>query len=325
MVMLTLGDFTFQRGEIPERIAFGTQQQLQVHRLVGGGRVIDAMGAAPLRPEWSGWLSGPAALDRARQLKRMAEAGAPLPLAWGEFAYSVLIAQFSAEDRAGPFLPYRIALEVLEDTGAPAPAAPPPGFAAVLAGDLAGAVAAASAVPVLAAAMTTVSGAMTAALAGYGAQPPAPALRPLQVPIAAATSIAAVTTAGAAQSLSALPVLAGADVAAAGSAALDGFATGLAAAVGAARSGGQAALAGQLLARMSANLAVAIGGGGSGGGTLTTADTDLYHIAAAAYGDARGWTRIAAANGLSDPTLTGITTLTVPPADGSAFTGVLDG
>jgi hypothetical protein len=54
---LTLGDFTFARYEIPERIPFGGDQQLNVHKLVGGVRVIDALGADPMPIEWSGFFA----------------------------------------------------------------------------------------------------------------------------------------------------------------------------------------------------------------------------------------------------------------------------
>ena len=49
-------------------------------------------------------------------------------------------------------------------------------------------------------------------------------------------------------------------------------------------------------------------------GTLVTAGGDLFHIAASSYGYAQAWTTIAAANGLADPLIQGIQTLTVPDA-----------
>ena len=52
--VLTLGDFEFARYEIPEQITFGGDQRLVVHELVGGTRVIDAMGRADAPLEWSG-------------------------------------------------------------------------------------------------------------------------------------------------------------------------------------------------------------------------------------------------------------------------------
>lgn len=48
--------------------------------------------------------------------------------------------------------------------------------------------------------------------------------------------------------------------------------------------------------------------------TVTVAGGNLYDIAAAQYGDGTQWTKIAAANNLTDPALTGINTLTIPAA-----------
>ena len=46
--------------------------------------------------------------------------------------------------------------------------------------------------------------------------------------------------------------------------------------------------------------------------TITIAGGNLFAIAAQYLGDATQWNRIAALNGLTDPVLTGITTLTLP-------------
>lgn len=48
---------------------------------------------------------------------------------------------------------------------------------------------------------------------------------------------------------------------------------------------------------------------------ITVAGANLFRLAAEHLGDARQWTRIAAANGLSDPFVEGVATLTIPPPD----------
>ncbi len=50
---------------------------------------------------------------------------------------------------------------------------------------------------------------------------------------------------------------------------------------------------------------------------LTVAGGNLFSIAAAEYGDPSAWTTLAQANGLSDPFVVGIDTLTVPPTPGT--------
>ena len=45
------------------------------------------------------------------------------------------------------------------------------------------------------------------------------------------------------------------------------------------------------------------------------ADVSCFHVAAAWYGDMTQWWRVMQASGLSDPALTGIGTLTIPPSN----------
>ncbi len=59
----------------------------------------------------------------------------------------------------------------------------------------------------------------------------------------------------------------------------------------------------------------------SGNTTLTVAGGNLFRIAAQELGDATQWNRIAAANGLWDPFLDGVLTLTIPPVDPNAGNG----
>ena len=56
--------------------------------------------------------------------------------------------------------------------------------------------------------------------------------------------------------------------------------------------------------------------------TLIIAGGDLFRIAADRLGDATQWIRIAQLNGLTDPLLTGVTTLQVPDTDPSAGGGI---
>lgn len=55
---------------------------------------------------------------------------------------------------------------------------------------------------------------------------------------------------------------------------------------------------------------------------VTVVGGDLFRLALATLGDATQWSRIAAANGLSDPMLSGLQVLSVPPRDGTAGGGL---
>lgn len=59
--------------------------------------------------------------------------------------------------------------------------------------------------------------------------------------------------------------------------------------------------------------------------TINVAGGNLFQIASVYLGDATQWNRIAALNGLTDPALTGVVTLLLPPFDPSAGNGgILD-
>lgn len=47
--------------------------------------------------------------------------------------------------------------------------------------------------------------------------------------------------------------------------------------------------------------------------SITVAGGNLFSIAAAQFGDATQWIRIAQLNGISDPMLSGVVTLNLPP------------
>ena len=56
--------------------------------------------------------------------------------------------------------------------------------------------------------------------------------------------------------------------------------------------------------------------------SLTTAGGTLFHVAASELSDATQWNRIAEANKLSDPILTGIVTLRIPDRDPQGGGGI---
>jgi hypothetical protein len=121
---VVLGNFVFSGFETPDQITFGGAQQMDVKRLIGGARVIDLMGPDDRALEWAGTFIDGSPQARAQQLDQMRAAGLPLPLTWGTFFYTVLIARFDADVRYGR-VPYRISCVVLRNEAtAPQPAQP---------------------------------------------------------------------------------------------------------------------------------------------------------------------------------------------------------
>lgn len=101
--------------EIPSGINFGGRQRLTVHGLPGGLRILDALGRDDAQIAFAGVFTGPDATLRARSLDELRVAGAPMPLTWDVFFYTVVIAEFRADYRNRWWIPYRISCTVVQD------------------------------------------------------------------------------------------------------------------------------------------------------------------------------------------------------------------
>jgi hypothetical protein len=114
-VALLLGSIVFQNFEVPANINIGGAQRLAIHRLLGGTRVIDALGRDDSDISFSGTFSGSDATLRARSLDEMRSLGLPMPLTWDVFLYSVIIKNFEADYRSGWWVPYHLTCAVVCD------------------------------------------------------------------------------------------------------------------------------------------------------------------------------------------------------------------
>ncbi len=115
MALLTLGDLELDGFEIPSSVRFGGAQRAAVHRLLGGGRVIDTMGRDDYALVWSGILSGAAASERARALDALRAQGPVIALAWDCFCYDVIITQLEFDFCSPWWITYKIECTVLAD------------------------------------------------------------------------------------------------------------------------------------------------------------------------------------------------------------------
>ena len=112
---VTLGPIVFRDFELPESITFGGQQRLQVHRLSGGGTIIDQLGSEDRDITWSGIMIGPEAADRARRLDVMRQVGTPNMLSFGSFACDVILRDFEADYRRASWIGrYRIKCAIVQ-------------------------------------------------------------------------------------------------------------------------------------------------------------------------------------------------------------------
>jgi hypothetical protein len=137
-VVLTLGPIFFSGFEVPDSLPWGGSHTLVVKKLVGGDRVIDAMGRDDEDLAWSGRFRGDAAETRAAELDYLRVQGQQLVLAWSSRRYLVVIRSFKADFRQFNEIPYSISCTVLQDLASPIPP-PPPDVDASIFGDINGA------------------------------------------------------------------------------------------------------------------------------------------------------------------------------------------
>lgn len=132
---LIIGNLVLAGHEVPSRISIGGAQAVTIHKLPGGGRIIDAMGADAGAIVWHGLFVGPDAAQRARLLDVMRVQGLPQILSFGDYTLTVVIVQYEYDyqDR-GAIISYRIKGEIVPDPGQNATQTPDLSFA--ITGDL---------------------------------------------------------------------------------------------------------------------------------------------------------------------------------------------
>jgi hypothetical protein len=303
--VVQLGDFSFVATEVPEVIPFGGEQLLDVKQLQGGVRIVDAMGPSDRPLEWSGRFRGQSALQRARYLDTLRKAGQPLSLTWSELSYTVVIRAFDANFERVYEIPYHIVCEVVEDLSAPVDEVAEPGLDDALGDDMGAATGLGGLIG---------DGGLIGEISALGS-----ALGAVQDIFNAATSDLNSILDPLASALGAVAgLITTGEAVAASVTTLGGAVTGPTALSNPAMLLQQAQNAETLarcyelqstLGRMQSNLAIA----GISGQLITTAGGTLQQLAADAYGDPTQWTAIARANDLTDPVITGVVDLRIPP------------
>ena len=302
---LILGDLRFNRYEVPEHIQFGGDQALAVHELVGGKRIVDAMGRQDKTLEWSGQFIGENANDRARFLNNLRIAGKPLDLIWGEYAYRVLIKSAMLDYKRAYEIPYTISCCVIEDATIPVTSAPSAGIDYTISDDMNSANSLGGLIGdgPLSTALTTLNTAISAVSTFANAAQST--INSVLGPVGAVQARVAILIGSTGNTIANIATVGGilpnnpiATQAASIIAQVNGF-TKLP----------QLLNLQSVIGRMGANL----GAISSAGKTITVAGGSLFDLASKAYGDASAWTTIARANKLTDPALVGVQTLTIPP------------
>lgn len=112
-----LGNLVLTGIEVPDTLQVGGRQMLVVHRLPGGGKVVDALGNDPGRLELKGRFLGPDAQMRAQSVERMRMAGQQVVFSAAGLSVQVWIAQFNYVYQAkGAVCSYTLILERPQET-----------------------------------------------------------------------------------------------------------------------------------------------------------------------------------------------------------------
>ena len=300
--------FIFSSLEIPSEIKFGGSQQLAVHKLIGGARVIDAVGRDDRPLEWSGFFMGDYISDpitRALYLDGLRVSGAPQILSWSAFLYQVIVKEFEANYQRRYQIPYRITCEVIADLSNPVTTTGIPPIDQALNDDMT-LVAGLG----LLIADPTLTGLLNTLSLAVGSVPTF-----AHAPQSTITSVSQPLTAVRARTQSLMT--------------LNGSAVGSTTHFGGVVAGTPSpqlatSLNGQLSSNNSMtnliNLRNATGRMQGNLGSINASANqtpvvggNLFQIAQKQYGDATAWTGIAKANGLTDPMIAGVKTLTIPP------------
>lgn len=137
MLTLTLGDFTFNGiFECPQFINGGGEQALAVHKLIGGKRIVDAMGSDDDDIAWNGSFLGITYLDEAAYLDYLRTQGSDLILTYGFFKYLVKIKSFKFIVRPNFLADYSIVCTIVENQTQPVTIVVPAAFDETILNDL---------------------------------------------------------------------------------------------------------------------------------------------------------------------------------------------
>lgn len=116
---VVLGTFEFVDFEVPERISLGAKQQIVVHKLVGGARVVDVLGVDYDAIRWSGIITGNESASRVLALEQIRDAGRPITFTLDDVAFEVVLSEFVPVYEFVYRRPYSLELTVIKRQDAP--------------------------------------------------------------------------------------------------------------------------------------------------------------------------------------------------------------
>lgn len=304
---LIVGDVEFVGLEVPESITVGGKQQTVVHKLVGGKRIIDVLGLDYDNLSWSGWLLGATAGDRVKELETLRDTGNAIDFTLGDYYFSVVVASFTARYEHVYRRNYTVELVIVASRDAPVTKNALSGaLDALINSDVGQSLGLASTINVssITATINTVKAAV-AQVQDFANQT-VETIQSVIRPIVAAQQLVQSVIAQVGASVSDITTLGGLVPGNPVSNAANNL-------LRQATSITQLAPLYQMqsvLGRLQKN--VLSGPLANGTVSVTTGNTSLQRLSADQYGDQSQWTKVAAANSITDPQVTGIQTIKFP-------------
>lgn len=303
---IQLGAFEFVGQAVPQSIKIGGTQNLAVHQLVGGKRIIDAMGPQPEPLSWSGWLVGEQAMEQYLYLNALRAQGKELAFSFGDLSYQVVVSSFTADFQRRYQMPYTITLEVVTDESLKGGLPAVPQVKDLLADDGNTAQSLAdklkSKFPSISSAVSTVQSAI-GKISDF-AKATTAEINSVLEPIREARDLVRDATATVENTIQSVTTLGGIlpdnPVSQSASRMIEQ--------VNAHLDSENLYTLDSVLGRMQTNT----GNANTGNKSVTMAGGSLYNVAANEYGDASAWTSIARANNLLDPVVDGVKNLIIP-------------
>ena len=116
-----IGEINLQDFEVPPSIRFGGCHRVVIHKLSGGGRVVERLGPDDGDIYLSGTFSGPYAEARMRDVDNLRLTGEVVWLTWDSFRYQVIVKTFVANFHNPWWIPYHVSCVIVRQPGANMP------------------------------------------------------------------------------------------------------------------------------------------------------------------------------------------------------------
>src|SRR6476620_7719754 len=111
---IQIGDIDLQDFEVPPSIRFGGSHRVVIHRLSGGGRVLERLGPDDGDIYFSGTFSGLYAEARMRAMDSLRLTGEVVWLTWDAFRYQVVVRTFTANFHSPWWMSYHVSCVVVQ-------------------------------------------------------------------------------------------------------------------------------------------------------------------------------------------------------------------